>query len=52
MAKGKHRFRSTKFLSLKLLIFSYPPVLLYVLDARKNRLIETVLLSTNNICFG
>ena len=25
---------------------------MYVLDAQKNRLIETVLLSTHNICFG
>ena len=25
---------------------------IYVLGAQKNRLIETVLLSTNNICFG
>ena len=48
----KHRFRYTKKFSLKLLIFSYPSVLAYVLGAQKNRLIETVLLSTNNICFG
>ena len=33
-------------------IFSYPPVLTYVLGAQKNRLIETVLLSTHNIRFG
>ena len=33
-------------------IFSYPSVLTYVLGAQKNRLIETVLLSTHNICFG
>ena len=33
-------------------MFSYPPVLIYVLGAQKNRLIETVLLSTHNICFG
>ena len=32
--------------------FSYPSVLTYVLGAQKNRLIETVLLSTHNICFG
>ena len=31
---------------------SYPLVLTYVLGAQKNRLIETVLLSTHNICFG
>ena len=35
-------------------IFSYPSVLTYVLGAKKNRLIETVLLSNHNknICFG
>ena len=32
-----------------MLIFSYPSVLTYVLDAQKNRLIDTVLLSTHNI---
>ena len=37
---------------LKLRIFSYPSVLTFVLNAQKNRLIETVLLSTHNICFG
>ena len=29
-----------------------PIILAYVLGAQKNRLIETVLLSTLNICFG
>ena len=33
-------------------IFSYPSVLTFVLVAQKNQLIEIVLLSTNNICFG
>ena len=33
-------------------IFSYPSVLTYVLGAQKNRLIETLLLGTHNICFG
>ena len=33
-------------------IFSYQSVLTYVLGAQKNRLIETVLLCTHNICFG
>ena len=33
-------------------IVSYPSVLTYVLVAQKNRLIETVLLSTRNIFFG
>ena len=32
-------------------IFSYPLVLTDVLGAQKNRLTETVLLSTHNICF-
>ena len=39
-------------LCLKLLIFSYPYVLTFVLGAQKNRLIETVLSCTHNICFG
>ena len=42
----------TKMFSIKLSIFSYPSVLTYVLGAQKNRLNETVLLSTHNICFG
>ena len=36
----------------RLLIFPYPSILTYVLGAQKNRLIETVLSSTHNICFG
>ena len=40
------------FVCVKLLIFSFPTVLTYILGAQKNRLIETVLLSTHNICFG
>ena len=38
--------------SMKLSIFSKPSVLTFVLGAQENRLIETVLLSTHNICFG
>ena len=41
-----------KFLSVIVYIFSYPSVLTYVFDAQKNCLIETVLLSTHNKCFG
>ena len=41
-----------KISSVKMLIFSYLSVLTYVFGAQKNRLIETVLLSTHNICFG
>ena len=33
-------------------MFSNTCFLAYVLGAQKNRLIETVLLSTHNICFG
>ena len=39
-------------LSLKLSLFSYLSVKTCVPGAQKNRLIETVLLSTHNICFG
>ena len=39
------------FFSLKLLIFPYSSDLTYVVGAQKNRLIETVLLSTHNM-FG
>ena len=41
-----------KFFSLNLLLFSYPSIFTCVLDAQKNLLIETVLLSIHNICFG
>ena len=33
-------------------LFSYQAIQTQVLGAQKNRLIETVLLSTHNICFG
>ena len=36
----------------KICLFSYPSVLAIILGAQKNRLIETVLLSTHNICLG
>ena len=38
--------------SSKIVIFSYPSILTYVLGAQKNRLIETVLLSIHIMCFG
>ena len=41
-----------KYLTVKLGIFSSLSVLTYVLGAQKNRLNETVLLSTHNIHFG
>ena len=47
-----YRFRKTKCLSVKMLVFSYPSLIAYVLGAQKNRLNETVLLSTHNICIG
>ena len=40
-----------KIIRVKFKIFFYPYILAYVLGAQKNRLIETVLLSTHNICF-
>ena len=39
-------------MSVKLRIFSYPLVKSCDLGAQENRLNETVLLITNNICFG
>ena len=36
----------------KIVNIFYPSFLTYVLGAQKNRLIETVLLSTYNLCFG
>ena len=41
-----------KTFNVLLSIFSYPYFLAFVLGAQKNRLIETLLLSTHNICFG
>ena len=43
---------NSKIFSVKMLIFSNQSVLTYVMGAQKNRLNETVLLSTHNICFG
>ena len=43
---------SKKNLSIKMLIISYLIVLTFVYGAQKNRLIETLLLSTRNICFS
>ena len=37
---------------VKLIIFSYASVHALILGAQKNGLIETVLLSIYNICFG
>ena len=39
------------FIGLDKQLFSYPSILSYVLGAQKNRLIETVLLSTHIIMF-
>ena len=47
-----HATQVIKILSVKLLIFSYPSDVTYVLGVQKNHLIETVLLSTHNIAFG
>ena len=40
------------FLNVNLKMISYPLILTYVLGAQKNRLAETVLLSTHNRCFS
>ena len=45
-------FLINSILRVKLQIFSYPLILTCVLGAQKNRLIETVLSSTHNMCFG
>ena len=36
----------------KIVNIFYPAILTYILGAHKNRLTETVLLSTHIICFG
>ena len=41
-----------KILSVKRFIFSYPYVVTYIVGTQKNRLIEMILLSTQNICLG
>ena len=41
----------SKFFSVEVWIFSYPSVLTFVLGGQNNRLIETVLLSTQNKTF-
>ena len=46
-----HRLRYTKNLR-KIVNISLPIILAHFLGAQKNRLIETVLLSTHNICFA
>ena len=42
----KYRLRKTNFQNKNLLIFTYPSVLIFVLGAQKNHLIEMVHLST------
>ena len=42
----------TKKINVKMKLFSFLSILTFVVGAEKNRLIETVLLSTNNIFFG
>ena len=44
-------FKINKFFERKIVNISYPSVLTYVLGAQKNRLNDTILLSTHNICF-
>ena len=49
---NKPLVKINKSFSIKLEIFSYSLIFSCVLDAQKNHLIETVLLSTHNKCFG
>ena len=44
--------RLANLMSLNLQLFSYPSAKACVLDSQKNCLIEIVLLSNPNICFG
>ena len=44
--------KMSKYLQSKIEIFSYPSAKTYVLGAQKNRLIETVILDIQSICFG
>ena len=50
LSLNAHRFRSKKN-QRKIVIFSYLSFLAFVLGDQNNRLIETVFLSTHNICF-
>ena len=47
-----HQRTSKAIFSVKLKLFSWLSVQICVLGAQKNRLIEMVLFSTLNICFG
>ena len=47
-----HRTSRANNLSVKLWLFSYPLVKTCVVGAQKSHLIETVLMSTHNICYG
>ena len=49
---GNYSFRLAKLSTVKLVLFIYPSIEINVFGAQKNRLIETVLLRTHNICFG
>ena len=46
------KYRVTGLDKQKCSVFSYPSILTYVLGAQKNPVIEMVLLSIHNICFG
>ena len=48
----QHRSRYGNFLRVKLQLISYPSIKTCFLSGQKNRLHETVLLSTHNTCFG
>ena len=52
MDELKTKVQIRTFYLRKILIIFLPVNLICVLGAQKNSLIEKVLLSTNNICFG
>ena len=48
----RSRLKQKKKPRVEVLIFSFPSLLTCVLGVQKNRLIETALLSCQNICLG
>ena len=52
LTNGSHTSPGKDFFSVKLFLFRYPFALTCAFGVQKNRLIETDLLSTYNICFG
>ena len=49
---GVQQVQIDKKIDVKPKMFSFPSILTFVVGAQNNLLIETVLLSTHNICVG